>query len=69
MTNRVEGFDGVTNVTEWTYYTSGNGKGQVKTEKRQSGLLIQYAYDNVDRSFRNQSTDNLCNFSFLFLLF
>ena len=49
MTNRVEGFDGVTNVTEWTYYTSGNGKGQVKTEKRQSGLLIQYAYDNVDR--------------------
>lgn len=49
MTNRVEGFDGVTNVTEWTYYTSGNGKGQVKTEKHQSGLLIQYAYDNVDR--------------------
>ena len=49
MTNRVEGFDGVTNVNEWTYYTSGNGKGQVKTEKRQSGLLIQYAYDNVDR--------------------
>ena len=49
MTNRVEGFDGVTNVTEWTYYTSGNGKGQVKTEKRQSGLLMQYAYDNVDR--------------------
>ena len=49
MTNRVEGFDGVTNVTEWTYYTSGNGKGQVKTEKRQSGLLIQYAYDSVDR--------------------
>jgi len=37
------------NVTEWTYYTSGNGKGQVKTEKRQSGLLIQYAYDSVDR--------------------
>ncbi len=49
MTNRVEGFDGVTNITEWTYYTSGNGKGQVKTEKRQSGLLMQCAYDNVDR--------------------
>ncbi len=49
MTNRVEGFDGVTDTTEWTYYTSGNGKGQVKTEKRQSGLLIQYAYDNLDR--------------------
>ena len=27
MTNRVEGFDGLTNITEWTYYTSGNGKG------------------------------------------
>ena len=49
MTNRVEGFGGVTDTTTWTYYTSGNGKGQVKTEKRQSGLLIQYAYDNLDR--------------------
>ena len=49
MTNRVEGFNGVTDTTSWTYYTSGNGKGQVKTEKRQSGLLIQYAYDSVDR--------------------
>ena len=49
MTNRVEGFDGVTDTTTWTYYTSGNGKGQVKTEKRQSGLLTQYAYDNLDR--------------------
>ena len=49
MTNRVEGFDGVTDTTTWTYYTSGNGKGQVKTERRQSGLLIQYAYDSVDR--------------------
>ena len=49
LTNRVEGFDGVTETTEWTYYTSGNGKGQVKTEKRQSGLLTQYAYDSLDR--------------------
>ena len=49
MTNRVEGFGGVTDTTTWTYYTSGNGKGQVKTEKRQSGLLTQYAYDNLDR--------------------
>ena len=49
MTNRVDGFGGVTNVTEWTYYTSGNGKGQVKTEKRQSGLLTQYTYDSLDR--------------------
>ena len=49
MTNRVEGFGGVTDTTTWTYYTSGNGKGQVKTEQHQSGLLIQYAYDNLDR--------------------
>ena len=49
MTNRVEGFGGVTDTTTWTYYTSGNGKGQVKTEKRQSGLLIQYTYDSLDR--------------------
>ena len=49
MTNRVEGFGGVTDTTEWTYYTSGDGRGQVKTERRQSGLLVQYAYDNADR--------------------
>ncbi len=49
MTNRVEGFGGVTDTTTWTYYTSGNGKGQVKTEKRQSGLLTQYTYDSLDR--------------------
>ena len=49
MTNRVDGFGGVTDTTEWTYYMSGNGRGQVKTERRQSGLLIQYAYDNADR--------------------
>ena len=49
MTNRVEGFGGVTDTTLWTYYTSGNGKGQVKTEKRQSGLLIEYKYDSADR--------------------
>ena len=49
VTNRVEGFGGITNTTSWTYYTSGNGKGQVKTEKRQSGLLIEYAYDSADR--------------------
>ena len=49
MTNRVEGFGGITDTTSWTYYTSGNGKGQVKTEKRQSGLLIEYAYDGADR--------------------
>ena len=49
VTNRIEGFGGITDTTSWTYYTSGNGKGQVKTEKRQSGLLIEYAYDSADR--------------------
>lgn len=49
MTNRVEGFGGVTETTTWTYYTGGNGKGLVKTELRQSGLLAQYAYDAEDR--------------------
>ncbi|MBQ6339282.1 MAG: RHS repeat protein [Kiritimatiellae bacterium] len=49
MTNRVDGFGGVTDTTEWTYHASGNGRGQVKTEKRQSGLLTQYAYDASDR--------------------
>ena len=49
LTNKVEGFDGLTNITTWTYYTSGNGKGQVKSEKRQSGLLTQYTYDSLDR--------------------
>ena len=49
MTNKVEGFDGVTDTTTWTYYTSGNGKGQVKTEQHQSGLLTQYTYDSLDR--------------------
>ena len=49
MTNKVDGFGGVTDTTTWTYYTSGNGKGQVKSELRQSGLLTQYDYDAADR--------------------
>ena len=49
MTNRVEGFGGVTDTTSWTYYTGGNGKGQVESELRQSGLLVEYAYDAEDR--------------------
>ena len=49
VTNKIEGFGGITDTTSWTYYISGNGKGQVKTEKRQSGLLIEYAYDSADR--------------------
>jgi len=49
MTNRIEGFGDSIERTSWTYYTSGNGKGQVKTEKRQSGLLTEYAYDSADR--------------------
>ena len=49
MPNKVEGFGDAIRRTSWTYYTSGNGRGQVKTERRQSGLLVQYAYDNADR--------------------
>ena len=49
VTNKIEGFGGVTDTTSWTYYTSSNGKGQVKTEKRQSGRLTEYKYDTVDR--------------------
>ena len=49
VTNKIEGFGGVADTTSWTYYTSGNGKGQVKTEKRQSGRLTEYKYDTVDR--------------------
>ncbi|MBE6383941.1 MAG: hypothetical protein E7049_13140, partial [Lentisphaerae bacterium] len=49
MTNRVEGFGGATNTTEWTFFTSGNGTGKIKTEKHQSGLLVQYQYDSENR--------------------
>ncbi len=49
MTNRVDGFGDATETTTWTYYTSGDGKGQVKTERKQSGLLTQYAYDSENR--------------------
>ena len=49
VTNRVEGFGGVTETTSWTYHRSGNGKGQVATELKQSGLLTEYEYDDSDR--------------------
>ena len=49
MTNRMEGFDGATDATSWTYNASGNGKGYVATETRQSGLRTQYAYDGEAR--------------------
>ncbi|MGN0855508.1 MAG: hypothetical protein ACI4R9_08320 [Kiritimatiellia bacterium] len=48
-TNHVEGFGGTTRTTSWEYYTSGNGKGQVKTEHRPSGLKIENTYDANDR--------------------
>ena len=48
-TNHVEGFGGTTRTTSWEYYTSGNGKGQVKSELHQSGLRIEHAYDANDR--------------------
>ncbi len=49
MTNRIEGFGGVTDTTEWTYVKSGNGKGRIASERRQSGLTTAYAYDALDR--------------------
>ena len=48
-TNRVEGFGGVTETTAWTYYRTGGGRGQIATERRQSGLLAEYAYDSLGR--------------------
>ncbi len=48
-TNHVEGFGGVTRTTSWTYVTSGNGKGQVKTETGNSGLRTDFAYDSANR--------------------
>ena len=48
-TNHVEGFGGTTCTTSWEYYTSGNGKGQVKSELHPSGLKIEYVYDANNR--------------------
>ena len=48
-TNRVEGFGGIARTTTWEYYTSGNGKGQVRTEIRPTGLKTEYVYDASDR--------------------
>ena len=48
-TNHIEGFGGTTRTTSWEYYTSGNGKGQVKSELHQSGLRIEHAYDAANR--------------------
>ena len=49
VTNRVEGYGGVTDITEWTYYKSGSNKGQVKTKKSQTGLVEEYVYDDENR--------------------
>ena len=49
MTNRVDGFDGMTETTVWTYYADGGSKGLVHTERRQSGLQIAYVYDPEGR--------------------
>ena len=49
MTNKVEGFGGVTRTTSWTYYTSGGGTGKVKTSLSPTGLLTEYAYDSAGR--------------------
>ena len=59
MTNKVEGFGGVTQTTSWTYYTSGGGTGKVKTSLSPTGLLTEYAYDDEGReqSIRRSSPD------------
>ena len=59
MTNKVEGFGGVTQTTSWTYYTSGSGIGKVKTSLSPTGLLIEYAYDAEGReqSIRRSGPD------------
>ena len=49
MTNKVEGFGGLTRTTGWTYYTSGGGMGKVKTSLSPAGLLTEYAYDAEGR--------------------
>ena len=49
MTNKVDGFDGVERNTSWTYFTSGGGKGRLKTSLEHSGLLTTYAYDEQGR--------------------
>jgi YD repeat-containing protein len=49
MTNKVDGFDGVERNTSWTYFTSGGGKGKLKTSLEHSGLLTTYAYDEQGR--------------------
>ena len=45
MTNRVEGFGGVTRTTSWDYVAVGDGKGRVRSRLDPSGLLTEYAYD------------------------
>ncbi len=49
MTNKVEGFGSATRTTSWTFWTSGGGKGKVKTSLEQSGLLTSYSYDGQGR--------------------
>ena len=49
MTNKVEGFGSATRTTSWTFWTSGGGKGKLKTRLEQSGLLTSYDYDGQGR--------------------
>ena len=49
MTNKVEGFGSTTRTTSWTFWTSGGGKGKLKTRLEQSGLLTSYDYDGQGR--------------------
>ena len=49
MTNKVEGSGSATRTTSWTFWTSGGGKGKLKTRLEQSGLLTSYDYDGQGR--------------------
>ena len=59
MTNKVEGTGDATRTTSWTYYTSGNGIGKVKTSLSPTGLLTEYTYDSKGRkqSIRRSGPD------------
>ena len=56
MTNCIEGFGGVTDMTSWTYVTAGNGKGRIATEHRQSGLTMAHGYDALGRKVSETKT-------------
>ncbi len=52
LTNKTDGFGGVTASRSWTYVASGNGKGLIASETSSSGLHVEYVYDAADRVVR-----------------